>query len=69
MANEKGQLYKDKAKTTGLYPYTKVSCITDDNDNSLISLLGAKQNNVLYGTTEPSASLGNDGDIYLLYEV
>ena len=71
MPNSKGELYEDQAKTIGLFPYTKVSCISDDSGTSLSSTLSNletnKQNVVLYGTSEPASSLGNNGDIYLMY--
>lgn len=45
--------------------------LTDSNGQAIDSgvSLASKQNVVLSGTTEPDPSLGNDGDIYIMYTV
>ena len=35
MANYKRQLYSDSSKTTGIFPFTKISCVSDDDGTSL----------------------------------
>ena len=37
-------------------------------NTDLSNLNANKQNNVLSGTTSPSSTLGNDGDLYVMYE-
>lgn len=39
-----------------------------DDINTTNAEVNAKQSKVLYGTTEPIDSLGNDGDLYVMLE-
>lgn len=77
----KGQLGEDAAVALTLSLAElkeKVTSLETDNQNTKVSittlnnnyqdLITNKQNKVLFGTTEPSTSLGVDGDVYLQYE-
>jgi len=75
-------LYEDAAQTKAIYPRTKITAVSDENGNTLgnvamfnsefigdvedHSIVVPKLSNVLSGTSEPSSSIGNDGDIYIV---
>lgn len=50
-------LFEDSAKTEALYPRTKVSAISDENNTSLTELLGSVEGKCLVLTTSAFSSL------------